>query len=109
MESAVRLGQIEEAQGNLEGAESRYRDAVAIIEKARVQLQLSALRAEFLGDKRNVYDSLISLLLRRNDIDNVFLFLERSRARNFQDRFATGEPSPLLSRRSEIASIPRPR
>jgi CHAT domain-containing protein/Flp pilus assembly protein TadD len=89
------LGQIEEQAGDLQGAESRYRDAVAIIEKARVELQLSALRAEFLGDKRNVYDSLISLLLRRNDIDNVFLFLERSRARNFQDRLAKGESPPL--------------
>jgi CHAT domain-containing protein/Tfp pilus assembly protein PilF len=89
------LGQIEEKQGDREGAESQYRAAIALIEKARVQLQLSALRAEFLGDKRNVYDSLISLFLRRNDIENVFLFLERSRARNFQDRFAKGESSPL--------------
>jgi tetratricopeptide (TPR) repeat protein len=92
------LGQAQERAGSLPEAEARYRKAVSIIEKARVQLQLSALRAEFLGDKRSVYDALISLLLRRNATEEAFLFLERSRARNFQDRFAsskTGEAAPL--------------
>src|SRR4029079_15533523 len=83
------LGQIEEKQGAREGAESQYRAAIALIETARVQLQLSALRAEFLGDKRSVYDSLIALLISRNDVAEAFLFLERSRSRNFQDRLTS--------------------
>jgi len=70
-------------------AEVDYREAIAIIEASRSQLQLSALRTEFLADKRDVYDALIGLLLKQNDAAEAFLFLERSRARTFQDRLAS--------------------
>jgi CHAT domain-containing protein/tetratricopeptide (TPR) repeat protein len=70
-------------------AEVDYREAIAIIEASRSQLQLSTLRTEFLADKRDVYDALIALLLKKNDAAEAFLFLERSRARTFQDRLAS--------------------
>jgi len=91
------LGQSEEKIAETKQAEIHYRDAINLIEKARVQLQLSALRADFLGDKRSVYDSLIALLIARHDIAEAFLYLERSRSRNFQDRLATkaDESAPL--------------
>ena len=79
----------EELTNELPKAEADYREAIAIIEASRSQLQLSALRAEFLADKRDVYDGLIALLLKKNDVPEAFLFLERSRARTFQDRLAT--------------------
>jgi tetratricopeptide (TPR) repeat protein len=82
------LARIETASGNNDEAETDYRNAVALIEKSRSQLQLSALRAEFFADKRDVYDRLISILLKKNDMGGAFLFLEKSRARNFQDRMA---------------------
>ena len=83
------LGQCEERVGATKQAELHYRNAISLIETARVQLQLSSLRAEFLGDKRSVYDSLIALLISRNDAAEAFLFLERSRSRNFQDRLTS--------------------
>jgi hypothetical protein len=55
----------------------------------RARLQLPALKTDFLADKRLVYDALIELMLQRPDAASVFDLLERSRARNFQDRFAT--------------------
>ena len=58
---------IEEFTNEPGKAEANYREAIAIIEANRSQLQLSALRAEFLADKRDVYDGLIALLLKRND------------------------------------------
>jgi hypothetical protein len=59
-------------------------------------LQLSALRAEFLAEKRDAYDALILRLLQRTDISAVFSYLERSRARTFQDRLGPqNEMKPL--------------
>ena len=97
------LGQSEETIAETKQAEIHYRDAINLIEKARVQLQLSALRADFLGDKRSVYDSLIALLIARHDIAEAFLFLERSRSRNFQDRLATkaNESTPLTLKEAQ--------
>jgi CHAT domain-containing protein/Flp pilus assembly protein TadD len=80
------LGKIAEQNSDLVAAEEDYRQAIAIIEKARSQLQLSALRTEFFADKREAYDALLRLLFAKNDLRGTFSFLERSRARNFQDR-----------------------
>jgi CHAT domain-containing protein len=90
------LGRIAELAGNTREAQDAYRQAIAIIEKTRTQLQLSGLRAEFLADKRDAYDALIGILFQNNDGAEALSFLERSRARNFQDR-VTGTPgtSPL--------------
>ncbi|HET7206190.1 MAG TPA: CHAT domain-containing tetratricopeptide repeat protein [Terriglobales bacterium] len=83
------IAQIEQSSGGIEQAEADYRQAIVVIETTRAQLQLSALRAEFLGDKRDVYDALIALLLKKNDVADTFSVLERSRARNFQDRLSS--------------------
>lgn len=80
------LGRIAEVSKNDSAAEDYYRKSIAVIEKTRSQLQLSALRAEFFADKREAYDALLGLLFQKNDASEAFLFLERARARNFQDR-----------------------
>ncbi len=87
------MGQIEELVDDAKGAEANYREAISIIETTRSELQLSALRAEFLADKRDAYDALIRLLLNKNDAKEAFVFVERSRARNFQDRLASPKSS----------------
>lgn len=92
------IAQIEQLSGEIQQAEGDYRKAITVIETTRAQLQLSALRAEFLGDKRDVYDALIAVLLKKDDVVGAFSFLERSRARNFQDRLNGGRQaasSPL--------------
>jgi len=86
------LGRVDELSGNRVGAENQYRQAISIIEKTRAKLQISSLRSDFLADKRDVYDSLISLLAGKKDTKEAFLFLERSRARNFQDRLTAALP-----------------
>ena len=104
------LGKIEEASGNSGAAESNYSQAIEIIEKTRMQLQLSALRLEFFADKREAYDALISLLLQKGDVAAAFSVLEKSRARNFQDRLDTHshEPrsSPLILQQTRAALAP---
>ena len=82
-------GRVEGLAGNLPAAESDYRQAVSIIDGSRSGLHLSALRAEFLADKRDAFDSLISILFAKREVKEAFSFLERSRARTFQDRLTT--------------------
>lgn len=89
--AAYGLGRVAEAVGNFPAAEKYYHNGIDIIESTRSQLQQPALRAEFLADKRDVYDSLISILLARNDVPSAFAFIERSRARTFQDRILGSE------------------
>ena len=82
-----------------ETAESDYRQAITIIEGTRAQLQLSALRAEFFADKRDVYDALLKLLFAKAGVAGAFSVLERSRARTFQDRLSGSAQtvSPMIS------------
>lgn len=89
------MGKIALRNGQKDVAEARFRDAIQRIESLRSQLQLSRpLKADFLADKRDVYDALIKLLLEHNDIASAFEFMERSRARVFQDRFYGNKLSP---------------
>lgn len=88
------IGKIALKNGQREIAEAKFRDAIRRIESLRSQLQLSRLKADFMADKRDVYDALIKLLLERNDVAGTFEFMERSRARVFQDRFFGGHLSP---------------
>jgi len=104
------LGQIHEISGDSEAAESGYRQAIEIIEKTRRQLQLSALRLEFFADKREAYDALIAILLQKGDATEAFSYLEKSRARNFQDRLETNssqpQSAPLLLQQARAALAP---
>lgn len=88
------LGKIALKRGQRDAAEAKFRNAIQRIESLRSQLQLSRLKADFLADKRDVYDALIKLLLERNDAAAAFEFMERSRARVFQDRFFGDKLSP---------------
>ncbi|HEX4383401.1 MAG TPA: CHAT domain-containing tetratricopeptide repeat protein [Myxococcales bacterium] len=74
-------------------AAARFREAVAVIESTRAQLRLASLSTDFLADKRDVYDALIGLTLPAGDPATLFGLLERSRARNFQDKLAQTPPS----------------
>ncbi|HKV93073.1 MAG TPA: CHAT domain-containing protein [Candidatus Angelobacter sp.] len=75
-------------------AEEKFRESIKRIESVRSKLQLSRLKSDFFADKREVYDALIKLLLARNDAAGAFEYMERSRARVFQDRFYGNNVSP---------------
>jgi len=97
------LGRTEQQQGRLSQSQDRYRDAIAVIESTRSKLQLAALRAEFLADKRDPYDALIGILLDNQNVRDAFEYVERSRSRTFQDRLeldasgkSTSAGSPTL-------------
>ncbi|HLY97507.1 MAG TPA: CHAT domain-containing protein [Candidatus Angelobacter sp.] len=96
------LGQIAERLGEPALAETRYRDAISRIESMRSKIQLSRLKSGFLADKRDVYDRMIRLLLARNDTAAAFEYMERSRARVFQDSFHSGK---VMSGEITLSSI----
>src|SRR5262249_34837797 len=80
------LGRTAGRAGNGDLARASLQQAIAFIEEARSALQLSSLRAEFFGDKRDVYDALIELSLDKPDAAELFRLMEGSRARMFQDQ-----------------------
>lgn len=88
------LGKIALKMSQRDNAEGKFRDAIKRIESMRSKLQLSRLKSDFFADKRDVYDALIKLLLERNNAAAAFEFMERSRARVFQDRFFSNKVSP---------------
>jgi tetratricopeptide (TPR) repeat protein len=91
------LGKIAEERGQTGPAAALYRKAIAAIESVRSGVRQTALRTEFLADKRGVYDALIGLRLAdpSTPIGELFAWIERSRARTFADRLEIGPPAGL--------------
>ena len=88
------MGRLAEASGQTSDAAALYRKAIAGIESVRAGLRRTNLRSEFLADKREVYDSMISLALHEPDppLDEIFSLMERSRARALEERAQTSSP-----------------
>ena len=88
--SLYALGRTAEDAGVLEGAAEDYGKAIKVIESIRAGLRATYLRSDFLADKRDVYDSLISVQLRQPapSMSEIFHWMERSRARTLLDRMA---------------------
>lgn len=92
--SLYALGQIAEQTGSPQTALEDYRKAISLIESLRSDLRITSLRTDFLADKRDVYDSLIAFLAQqpKTPVDELFSWMERSRARTLQDRVAARTP-----------------
>jgi tetratricopeptide (TPR) repeat protein len=91
------LGKLAEFAGRPDAATDLYRQAITGIESMRAGLERTRLRSEFLADKRDVYDSLISLTLSRPDPPPaaVFALMEQSRARSLDDRRSSVQPNAM--------------
>ncbi|HWE23846.1 MAG TPA: CHAT domain-containing protein, partial [Myxococcales bacterium] len=87
------LGRLARSAHRDDVASKYFRDAITAIESVRAELQLVSLKADFLADKRDVYDALLEILLDRGDAAASFEVLERARARTFQDRLAAAQPT----------------
>ena len=87
------LGRTAEQAGDSRSALDDYRKAISIIESLRAGLRIP-LRYDFLADKRDVYDSLIELQLQQPtpSAEEIFQWMERSRARTLLDRMAARTP-----------------
>lgn len=74
-----------------------FEQAIAVIEGMREGLDAPALRAEFLANKRDVFDAAIELLLRRSNppLPRLFVLMEQSRARALRDKVGRSAIVPL--------------
>lgn len=107
--SLYALGRTAEDQGTLEGAAEDYSKAIKIIESIRAGLRATSLRSDFLADKRDVYDSLISVRLQQPapSVSEIFRWMERSRARTLLDRMAAHTALQELSLEEIQAHLPQ--
>ncbi len=89
------LGKIADDGGRSDAAMSSYQKAIMTIESVRAGVRQTALRTEFLADKRDVYDSLISRLLQQPapSVAELLSWIERSRSRTLLDRLQSREPT----------------
>src|SRR5205085_2230503 len=74
-----------------------FREAIAIVESVRARLEPS-LKAEFLANKRDVYDAAIDLILQdpNRNSEQLFGLFEQARSRNLQDALRTTTGIPTL-------------
>ena len=78
-------GQLWEQQGDDERAYFSYRAALSIIEDIRVLARVDELKEGVFQDKLEVYEAMVTLLLRLGRPDEAFEYVERSRSRNLLD------------------------
>ncbi|HLK65798.1 MAG TPA: CHAT domain-containing tetratricopeptide repeat protein [Bryobacteraceae bacterium] len=93
------IARIQRQAGQSSEALTTLRETIGVIEAVRSGLGASALKAEYLGNKRDVYDSAISLRLEQGASadDALFHLFEQARSRNLQDVFNGGAPASLQS------------
>jgi tetratricopeptide (TPR) repeat protein len=91
------LARIQRQAGRPKEALATLREAIGVIEAVRSGLGTSSLKAEFLGNKRDVYDAAIGLTMEAgtSEPESLFHLFEQARARNLQDalRGARGQVS----------------
>ena len=95
------LGKLAESEHDPARAADYYSQAITGIESVRGGMRRAALRSEFLADKRDVYDALITICLRQSDppLDRIFGLMEQSRARTLEER------SPVEAKLPRIGDI----
>ena len=92
------LGRVYRRNGQNAQAGAILQRAIAGIESVRSALGAASLKAEFLANKRDVYDAAIEILLENGGTTpaQLFGFLERARSRNLQDALRNRLTLPTL-------------
>ena len=93
------LGRVLRRRGDVAAARVAFEKALGTIESVRAALGTSSLKAEFLANKRDVYDAIIDLQLESGAADTRQLFnlMERARSRNLQDALRARMKLPDLA------------
>ena len=81
------LGRAQALVNDHAAARQSFQEAVTVIESARSSLGKTTLKAEFLAEKRDVYDALIGELLDlpAPPVAEIFRHMEEGRARNLKE------------------------
>ena len=92
------LGRVYRRNGDTTLALAVLQRAIAGIESVRSALGAASLKAEFLANKRDVYDAVIEILLESGAAtpSQLFVFMERARSRSLQDALRNRLSFPTL-------------
>ena len=78
-------GEILKDRGDLDGALENYEKAAQVIEGMRSKIKVEEYKAGFIDDKMDLYQEVVSLLLKMGRPREAFDFVERAKSRNFVD------------------------
>lgn len=81
-------GRIAEREGDAQAAAAFYRRGIAAIEEQRANIHTEGAKIGFVGDKQELYRSLIRLLLAQGMAHEAFEIVERAKARALVDMLA---------------------
>lgn len=96
------LGRIAMRASDDDRAARLLEQAAAKIESIRQKLVLVSLKSDFFADKRDIYDALIALRLKRPDPARIFGYMERSRARTLLDQMGMQDGLGLDALRASL-------
>ena len=91
-----------EAERKVNEALSAYRDAAELIGDERKTVPNELLRSGFTAEKTDLYDRLILNLLDREEFDEAFHWIERSRGREMADMVASADLTPPTPKEREL-------
>lgn len=99
------LGQLAEAEGDLEEARRNYRAAIESVEGIHRRLSADDLRASFLDDKLDLFADMVLLCLQRGEEEAAFEYVERAKARTLVDLLSSATAMAQSNTRSEQTAL----
>ena len=81
----LKIGEIAEYSGQLKEAKYYISEAIKTIESIRERIAIDEYKRSYMEDKLSVYHYMISLLLRLEEYEEAFNYLERSKSRSLLD------------------------
>jgi CHAT domain-containing protein len=82
-------GRIDEKEGNIKEAIKFYTDAIEVIEQQRSTINTEVSKIGFVGNKQDVYNNLIRVLVGDKQYEKAFEYVERSKSRALVDLLAS--------------------
>lgn len=79
------LARLLELEGNLPGAERRFKSILKEFESERSQLKNDESKLPFVAIAANIYDDYIQLLVKQNRVDEALVLADQSRARTLAE------------------------
>lgn len=98
-------GRVAEALGDDEAAAQFYRQSIEVIETSRRSIQDDAAKITYVGNKQQVFQSLVRVLFRQGKIEAAFQVAENAKARALVDLLAGKDDiSQLLTTAASTAA-----
>lgn len=102
-----RKGLIYRDSGNIPESVRSLKEAVDIIERMRGQVEFAEQKSAFFEERIDIYEDLIQLFVKQNDIAGAFEFVERAKARSFLDSLSEAHIDPKTDLTPEQFNLKR--